>query len=523
MYHKVNIFQRSTQLANLCQLRTIAQLNIKGDETINVSSQWAEARPFNEIPGPSKLQMVRGFLPGGIFYKKSFNDFAFINRDLYGDLIKVPGLFGKKDIIMSFNPEDFRTAIRSEGIWPKRRLIETLLYHRKVHRKEEFGNVVGLLGSNDEEWSRIRTVVNPVLMQPRNAKLYLNKMLEVNNEFLLRIREIRDPVTEEMPATFEDEINRLTFESIAVVALNQEIGLIRKNRNSEVATKLFQGLRNFFDLVLELDINPSLWKIVKTPNFKKMMANYDVMYDVSMKYINLALESIKNEKHERAEEDKSVLEKLITIDKRIAIVMALDLLMAGVDTTSTTITGILLCLAKNPEKQEKLRKEMRTILPQKDSVLTLENMKNLPYLRACIKEGMRMYPISLGIMRTNVEGVVLSGYQIEKDQDILLANNLIVMEEKYVPRAKEFIPERWVREEKSEYGVIDPFMFVPFGHGGRSCVGRRLVELEMEITISRLIRNFYLEFNYSTENAFKNHLINRPAIPLKFKMSEVEN
>ncbi|XP_055847822.1 cytochrome P450 CYP12A2-like [Episyrphus balteatus] len=528
MHHQVNIFQRSLQINQWKQLRSIAQLNVKIVDTINdanLAEEWAKAKPFSEVPGPNKFQLIRGFLPGGAFHKKSMNDWALINRQLYGDLVRVPGVFGKKDILLSFNPDDFRAAIRSEGIWPKRRLLETLTYHRKVHRKDEFDDGVGLLATNDEDWAKIRTAVNPVLMQPRNARLYLNKMLEVNNEFLQRIREIRDPETLEMPATFEDELNRLTFESIAVVALNQQIGLIRKDRDNVVAKRLFKVLRNFFNLVLMLDMNPSIWKIVKTPKFNEMMKNYDEMYEIIMKYINEALARIENNTSVSSEsdEEKSVLEKLLKIDKKIAIVMALDLLMAGVDTTSTTLVGILLCLAKNKEKQEKLRQELRTILPQKDSLLTLESMKNLPYLRACIKEGMRTYPISLGIMRTNEEEILMNGYQIEKNQDIMLCNNLLLMEDRYIPNAKEFIPERWVRDEKADHGTIDPFLFVPFGHGSRSCVGRRLVELELEITITRLVRNFNIEFNYSVENAFKNHLINVPAIPLKFKMSELEN
>uniref|UniRef100_T1H227 Cytochrome P450 n=1 Tax=Megaselia scalaris TaxID=36166 RepID=T1H227_MEGSC len=58
--------------------------------------------------------------------------------------------------------------------------------------------------------------------------------------------------------------------------------------------------------------------------------------------------------------------------------------------TSTALTGILLCLAKNQDKQELLRQEVSQI---KNKSLTANDMNNLPYLRACIKEGIRMYPV----------------------------------------------------------------------------------------------------------------------------------
>ena len=72
------------------------------------------------------------------------------------------------------------------------------------------------------------------------------------------------------------------------------------------------------------------------------------------------------------------------------------------------------CLAKHPEKQEKLREELMKILPNKDSCLTSENMKNMPYLRACIKEGTRIYPAVSGNLRKTGNDVVLQGYQIPK-------------------------------------------------------------------------------------------------------------
>ncbi|XP_055907150.1 cytochrome P450 CYP12A2-like, partial [Eupeodes corollae] len=471
------------------------------------------------------IQFSNRYLYLGSFHKKSVLNFFDETRKKYGEVFLLPGGFGKKSLLFTFNLDDFAKVIRSEGTWPQRRGLETMRYHREVHRKEDFGDVIGLVSSNNEAWGKIRSAVNPILMQPKNARLYLNKMLEVNDEFLQRIREIRDPNSLEMPDNFEEELNRLTFESVAVVALNRQIGLIRKNRDSGDAKIIFDSLRKFFELTLALDFFPSIWKYVKTPTFNKQMKNFDTINEIIIKYINEAEKRIENDalsSKNSDNEEKSVLEKLLKVDKKVARVMALDLLMAGVDTTSSTLTGILLAIAKNPDKQEKLRQELKTILPQKNSLLTMENMKNLPYLRACIKEGIRMYPIGAGTLRMCSEDIVVSGYQVPKDQEIVLNHNILINEEKYCPRAKEFIPERWLRDEKANHEPLNPFLYMPFSFGPRSCVGKRIVEMELEITVARLIRNFYVEFNYPTENAFKTILISVPAIPLKFKFSEVE-
>jgi cytochrome P450 family 12 len=57
--------------------------------------------------------------------------------------------------------------------------------------------------------------------------------------------------------------------------------------------------------------------------------------------------------------------------------------------TSAAASSILYCLAKNPDKQEKLRKEVLKVMPDKNTPLTAEALHNMPYLRAVVKEGIR--------------------------------------------------------------------------------------------------------------------------------------
>lgn len=78
------------------------------------------------------------------------------------------------------------------------------------------------------------------------------------------------------------------------------------------------------------------------------------------------------------------------------------------------MTGILYCLAKNPEKQKILREELKRILPNKDSKLTSDSLTNIPYLRAVMKEGMRLYPPTAGNVRKIGQDLVVAGYQIPK-------------------------------------------------------------------------------------------------------------
>ncbi|XP_037952230.1 cytochrome P450 CYP12A2-like [Teleopsis dalmanni] len=518
----IRLFQSNQQILQQTQA---AEVNLDAD------SEWNQAKPFSEIPTDGALNVLRKMLPGGKYYKKDSVKLLTQWKEDYGEMFVMPAMLGRKAFLITNNPEHFERVFRNEGIWPIRPGSEALRYHREKHRAEFYQDIEGLIATQGDKWGKFRTVVNPVLMQPKNVKLYLQKMSQVNLELIDRIKEIRDPITLEVPDNFEDEINRWTLESVSVVALDRQLGLLKENRDNVAAKALFKNLTEFFTLSLELEFRPSLWKFIPTKTFRNFMKCLDNIQDITLNYVNNALQRLEKEREagiERPENQKSVLEKLLRIDKKIATVMAMDMLMAGVDTTSSTFAGIMLCLAKNPEKQEKLREEILKILPEKCSDFTDSSLTNMPYLRACIKESLRLYPLIVGNARVPQKDVVLSGYQVPKGTQVSMVATTLLQNEKYYTKPKEFIPERWLRQSKemanneiNEFKGTNPFIYLPFGFGSRSCIGRRIVEMELELGVARILRNFKVEFNYPVDEPFKALLINVPNIPLKFKFTDI--
>lgn len=97
-----------------------------------------------------------------------------------------------------------------------------------------------------------------------------------------------------------------------------------------------QSVKDFFILAYELDVALSIWKYYKTPKFYKLMDVFDQMTATIMLYVDKAVARLdaRDQLNDNEAGDRSVLEKLLMIDRRIAIVMAFDMLLAGVDTVT---------------------------------------------------------------------------------------------------------------------------------------------------------------------------------------------
>uniref|UniRef100_T1GD42 Cytochrome P450 n=1 Tax=Megaselia scalaris TaxID=36166 RepID=T1GD42_MEGSC len=118
--------------------------------------------------------------------------------------------------------------------------------------------------------------------------------------------------------------------------------------------------------------------------------------------------------------------------------------------------------------------------------------------------------------------------KIPKGTDIFMNTEEIMKESKNYPEPLRFIPERWLRENneikskcpharKSEH----PFVYMPFGFGPRMCIGKRIVDLELEIGLTKILRHYKIEYNYPPEEVFTSYLINTPKAPLKFKFTDL--
>ncbi|XP_017492327.1 PREDICTED: probable cytochrome P450 12b2, mitochondrial [Rhagoletis zephyria] len=362
-------------------------------------------------------------------------------------------------------------------------------------------------------------------MKVQNMREALPEIDRIAMELVEKIGTVRDPKTGLLTADFSNEMRMWSFESICYVALNSRLHLITGKADAD-AMRMSSTMAEFMQATYEHDIAPSIWRIIKTPSFKRLMRLHDDLTMLTRKFIDKALERIEAEGRKEA---VSVLEKLLRVDKNIAVVMVIDMLFGGLDTTSSTVINALFLLAKNPEKQNILREELRTLLPNVDTPLVAQNLQNIPYLRACIKESMRITPIVSGTMRATGRDLVLSGYRVPKDIGVHMRNMELCNSDTFFARCSEYLPERWLKTPKNVPSANDaakmqnPFVYLPFGFGPRTCVGRRLADLEMEVLLARLFRKYEITWtDEKNDLEYKSNLILTPCGEMKFKFEEVE-
>ncbi|XP_050096636.1 probable cytochrome P450 49a1 [Anopheles aquasalis] len=498
----------------------------------SISAQFPHARPYVDVPGPKGLPMIGNswrFAP--IIGQYKIEDLDKVMQDLYrqyGRIAKVNGLIGHPDLLFVFDADLIRDTFKKEEGLPHRPAMPSLRNYKSKLRKDFFGDNMGLIGVHGEKWDAFRAQVQQVMLQPSTAKKYIAPLDEISSDFMDRIQEMRD-VNNELPGDFLHELYKWALESIGRVALDTRLGCVSKDGNDE-SKRIINSINTFFWTVAEVELRMPIWRIYKTSAYKNYLAALDTFRELCMRHINIAMEKMNSStEEEKSEERISLVERILqkTNNPKIAAVLALDLIMVGVDTTSVAATSTIYQLSQNPDKQEILFNEIKRSMPTPDTKFTISMLETMPYLRACIKETLRMYPVVIGNGRSLQTDAVIGGYHIPKGTHVIFPHLVVSNLEQYFPEPERFIPERWLKrgELKEHSGCphagqkIHPYVSLPFGYGRRTCIGRRFAECELQILLSKLFRRYQVEYNYE-KLTYKVNPTYIPDKPLKFKLTE---
>ncbi|KAK2379331.1 cytochrome P450 83B1 [Trifolium repens] len=223
--------------------------------------------------------------------------------------------------------------------------------------------------------------------------------------------------------------------------------------------KNFKEFDEFFQEIIDEHLDPN----------REHAADEDVMVDVLLQLKNQHLSSID-----------------LTFDHIKGVLV--DMLAATTDTTSTTLVWAMTALIRNPRVMEKVQEEIRNFGGEKD-FLDENDIQNFPYMKAMIKETLRLYlPAPLLMARESREKCIISGYNIPTNTIVYVNGWAIHRDPNVWKNPEEFTPERFLDSSINFLG--QDFELIPFDAGRRICPGMSLGVASLEIILANLLFSF---------------------------------
>ncbi|KAG9128415.1 hypothetical protein FRC07_013755 [Ceratobasidium sp. 392] len=360
--------------------------------------------------------------------------------------------------------------------------------------KSVFGS--GVFNSDGETWKFHRTMSRPYFSRER-----VTHFDNFARHADLAISKIPDQKT---AIDFQDLVSRFTLDSateflfgVDVKSLDEPLaGTAESNANVNSST----GFAEAFSSVLD--------KMMLRFNYADAWAYLEMFWDRTgedMRVIHSYVEPILRAKldkkrkgelktDEEGEDEATLLDHLVqhTDDEKVIRDELINVLVAGRDTTASTLTFLCYMLASHPAVMNKLRTEiLDTVGPS--AYPTSENVRDMKYMRAVINEVLRVFPPVPLNSRECIKSTVLQSegtkYFVPKGASCIFAVHLMhLRKDLWGPDAEEFDPERWLDERYKKYVIPNPFIFLPFNAGPRICLGQQFAYNETSFFITRLLQ-----------------------------------
>jgi len=169
---------------------------------------------------------------------------------------------------------------------------------------------------------------------------------------------------------------------------------------------------------------------------------------------------------------------------------ALTLLIAGHETTGTTLAFALYLLARHPAQQERVRDEVRQVVG--DRPVAAGEIDQLRYTSQVVNEALRLYPSGHTIVRHAHQGASIAGHEVPRGRIVAVSVWGIHHNPDVWPEPDRFDPDRFDQRpgEDAQHGR---YSHLPFGGGPRGCIGQHLAMAELLVAVATVVRSFRLD------------------------------
>ncbi|MFJ9691010.1 cytochrome P450 [Kitasatospora sp. NPDC101183] len=420
------------------------------------------------VPGPAG-NLLLGSLTDLV--NRPLRTYLAARRD-HGDVVRFrvgpPGL--GVEFYAVFSPEGAQQVLGSEAANFRK---ENAFYEEL---RLSLGN--GLLTSQDEDYQRQRRLIQPLFTR-RRVDGYAEAVAQEAGALGERWRAAPGGVVDAA-----EEMSRFALRAVARILFGADVeAAVPVVRDNFPALGRYMQERGFAPVRV-----PRSWP---TPSNRRGLAAQRALYEVCDRVV--AQRAARGGAGEDAGDLLSLLELARgedgeQLDRAELREQALVFLLAGHETTATSLAFALHLLALHPHHRKLAREEAESVLAGR--VPTAADLDRLPYLTRVLKEAMRLYPAATLIGRRAVAGTVIDGYAIPAGAQVLVAPLVTHRHPDHWEEPERFDPDRFLPErEKARHR----YAWFPFGGGPRACIGQHFSMLEAVLTLAVLLRDFELE------------------------------
>jgi cytochrome P450 len=419
-------------------------------------------RAFRSIPSPREIPFI------GSVHRRFSGPLEFFHelKENFGDAARFT-LFNEKIILFSNPALINEVLVTKQNSFRKGKALEGA--------RVFLGN--SLLVSEGEEHKRQRRLIQPAFHRGRIAG-YAQTMAE-------KTRLWADAQHEGSEIDLAVEMNRLTLAVVAATLFGSEVDAEAR----DIAQSLTVVISNFNRMLLPLW---RYWRYLPTAQ------NLDLRR--AEQALNATIYRLISQRRQDKRDHGDLLSMLLAAEdadnpqKRLTDVeirdQALTLFIAGHETTANALAWTWHLLTQHEAVRAKMKAEIDTVLGP-DRMPGLEDVARLPYTTAVFSESMRIFPPVWVVGRRALEDVTIGDYEVPCRTIVITSQYLVHRDERYWPEPLEFRPERWLDE--AAQAARPKFAYVPFGGGGRVCIGDAFAWTEGVILLAVMARRWRFE------------------------------
>jgi cytochrome P450 len=402
-----------------------------------------------------------------------------------------------------------RSIISSEPDFIKHILNDNHKNYRKsdiqVKRMAEFQGV-GLLNSHGDYWLKQRRLLSMGFSRSRLADL-LPLQIKVLKDFMKDFDEMIDTG----PVDIYEQMVRFTLRSMG----KSLFGTTMKN---EELDNLGVTISNIQEFMVRQIFQPYLipwYKIIgETGRYQKMRREAD---QIVIDYVS------KRRKEGNKELDflQQILETPykdtgeFMSDEQVRIEI-LQLLVAGNETSSNSLSWIFYLLAKNPEHIVKIRKEAEEVFGNGE--VNYAGLHSLQYSLNVLDEALRLYPPFWLIDRIALEDDEVCGIKVPAGTLVMPYIYGVHHNPDFWEAPETFNPDRF---EKNAKDIQHPYAHIPFGAGPRVCIGQNMAIMQILLVLVTIIRKYDFRLHSGQEIDIHPMIILRPGGPVNLDVTRI--